>query len=310
MAHEQIRPTLHLRLRNQNNRDGEISLTDIAKVAEHTQRLVARIATGMIDDHARGRPRRNIVRATTLTLVGLRSGSTILDIALPEPASDILSTEDMPRELGEMALTVMAESLAILAEDDPAPVLPVGVDDRVSDEIDDWLRALRGYTHVSIDAELNDSIIRADLNPTKARTRLRRAVSQPSVPYVSANNQALTGRLYALNLRTGTFRIEDDARHSIQLSVPEDVRNEAAQLVNTRVRAYGTASVDKRHRLILFNVAALEQLPDLLDQTAFFERHELVPPPRPLEEHDLQRGIIQDLSDDEIAAFMAALEAD
>jgi len=34
---------------------------------------------------------------------------------------------------------------------------------------------------------------------------LRGAVSQPSLPYVSADHQALTGRLYALNLRTGTI---------------------------------------------------------------------------------------------------------
>jgi len=64
-------------------------------------------------------------------------------------------------------------------------------------------------------------------------------VNSPSVPYVSAEHQALTGRLYALNLRTGTFRIVDDARHSVRLTVPEDVRGEAAQLIGTRVHAIG-----------------------------------------------------------------------
>jgi hypothetical protein len=116
------------------------------------------------------------------------------------------------------------------------------------------------------------------------------------------------GRLYVLDRQTGTFRIEDDAGHSIQLVIPEEVRGEAAQLVNTRVRAVGRASLDERYRLLSFNVAALEELPELVDQETFFERHELLPPQRPIEQADLTRGVLGDLSDDEIASFMATLE--
>lgn len=302
------RPTLHLRLTGRTKRDGEISLTELAKVAEQTQLVVTRIARGMIDDRVSGRPRKNIADATALSLIGLRSGSTILDIALPDSASDTLAPEGMPPELGEMALTVLVESLEVLSEDDSQPVLPVGVDDQASEDIDDWLRALRSYSHVEVNALLSRGEIQADIAPQEARTRLKTAVSQPSLPYISADNQALTGKLYALNLRTGTFKIEDDARHSIQLAVPEDLRAEAAQLVNTRVRALGKASLDQRHRLTSFSVAALEQLPEVVDQRAFFERHELVLPPRAIEQRDLTHGVIADLSDDEIAEFMAALE--
>jgi predicted regulator of amino acid metabolism with ACT domain len=110
----EVRPTLHLRLIRPNERDGEISLAELAKVAEQTQRVVTRIARDMIDDRASGRPRHNISDATTLSLIGLRSGSTVLDIALPEAAADTLMAEDMPQELGEMALTVLAESLVEL----------------------------------------------------------------------------------------------------------------------------------------------------------------------------------------------------
>jgi hypothetical protein len=304
----EIRPTLHLRLIGPNERDGEISLAELAKVAEQTQRVVTRIARGMIDDRASGRPRHNISDATTLSLIGLRSGSTVLDIALPVGAAGTLMAEDMPQELGEMALTVLAESLEELGENDSEPILPVGVDDKAAEDIDDWLRVLRTYTHININAQLSRGTIHAAFIPQEARARLRRATRQPSLPYVSADNQALTGKLYALNLRTGTFTIEDDARHSIRLTVPEDLRDEAAHLVNTRVRAFGRASLDDRHRLITFNVAALEQVPDLVDQKAFFERHDLVVPPRGLDQGDLAEGVITDLSDDEIAAFMGALE--
>jgi hypothetical protein len=216
----------------------------------------------------------------------------------------------MPGELGEMALAVLTESIEILGEDDLAPVLPVGVDDSTASEIDKWLHALHSYKRISINAELSQGSIQAEFVPKEARARLRNAISQPSLPYVSSDNQALTGRLYALNLRTGTFRIEDDARHSIQLNVPEDVRNEAAQLVNTRVRAYGRASLDNRHRLLSFSVAALEPLPDFMDHAAFFERHELIAPSRSLEDRDLSDGIVHGLSDEQIDAFMAALDAE
>jgi hypothetical protein len=307
---QQLRPTLHLRLSDQKGQDGEIPLSDLAKIADHTQRVVTRIARGMIDDRNPGRIPQNVVDATTLFLTGLRRGSTILDIVLARPAEDTLSAADMPIELGELALTALAESLEILSEDEPAPILPVGIDDKAVEEIDHWLRALRGYGHISIDAELSRRSFQAEVVPRAARKVLLNARSQPALPYVSASYQALTGRLYALNLRTGTFRIEDDAGHSIQLTVPEDMRSEAAQLINTRVRAIGQAALDERYRLRSFSVAALEELPEFVDQMAFFERHELIVPQRSITESDLTLGVIPDLSDDEIDDFMAAIEAE
>jgi hypothetical protein len=304
------RPTLHLRLSGQNGHDGEIPLTDLAKVADQTQRVVTRIARGMIDDRNPGPIPKNVFDATTLFLVGLGVGSTVLEIALSEPAENILSAQDMPLELGEIALTAFTESLEILSEDEPEPVLPVGIDDRAVEGIDQWLRALRRYSRITIDAKLGRNSFQAEIVPRVARRRLQSAMSQPAMPYVSSHHQALTGRLYALNLRTGTFRIEDDAGHSIQLTVPEDMRTEAAQLVNIRVRAIGNASLDEHHRLRSFNVAALEELPELVDQMAFFERHDLIEPSRPITADDLTLGVIPDLSDDEIDEFMAALEAE
>ena len=303
------RAMLHLRLSGQDDRAGEIPLAELARVADETQRVVTRIARGMIDDRGPGRLRRNVSEATTLFLVGLRSGSTILDIALPESGEDILiADEGMPTELGEMALTVLTESLELLSEDEQAPVLPVGIDDRAVQDIDEWLRALRGYQSIAIDAEFHRQTFHTELVPKEARKRLRSASSQPSIPYISADHQALTGRLYALNLRTGTFRIEDDARHSIRLTVPEDMRSEASLLINMRVRAIGNASLDERRHLLSFRVAALEQLPDLIDQRAFFERHELINPQRSITANELTLGVITDIPDDEIDAFMAALE--
>jgi hypothetical protein len=119
----------------------------------------------------------------------------------------------------------------------------------------------------------------------------------------------LTGKLYALNLRTGTFKIEDDLGHSIPLIVPEDVRADASQLIGRRVRAIGSASLDERHRLHSFTVSTLEETPEyFFRQSEFFERHDLVVPPRPIANSELERGVIPDLSDDEIAEFMMAID--
>jgi hypothetical protein len=304
------RPMLHLRLSGENVRDGEIRLADLAKVADQTQRVVTRIARGMIDDRRPGPIPQNVAGATTLFLIGLGNGSTILDMALSSRAQDALSAEGMPIELGEMALTALAESLEILSEDESVAVLPVGIDNKAVEDIDQWLGALRAYHRVAIYVELGHSSFQAEIVPRHARKTLQNATSQPTMPYVSADHQALTGRLYALNLRTGTFRIEDDAGHSISLTVPEDMRSEAAQLINTRVRAIGKASLDERHRLRSFSVAALEELPDFIDQMAFFERRDLIAPPRSITSDDLTLGVIPDLSDDEIDEFMTALEAE
>lgn len=307
---QQSRPTLRVRLSGENVRDGEMPLADLAKVADQTQRVVTHIARGLIDNRSLGPIPRKVADATTLFLIGLGRGSIVLDLALSGPAQDALSAQGMPAELGELALTALAESLELLSEDEPAPILPVGIDDKAVEDIDQWLRTLRGYQHVTIDAELNNSSFRADIVPRDARKKLQNATSQPSMPYVSADHQAITGRLYALNLRTGTFMIEDDARHAIRLTVPEDMRSEAAQLINTRVRAIGKVSLDEHHRLRSFNVAALEELPDLIDQMTFFERHELIEPSRSITSDDLSQGVIPDLSDDEIDDFMAVLEAE
>jgi hypothetical protein len=307
---QQPRPTLRLHLSGKNVRDGEMPLADLAKVADQTQRVVTRIARGLIDYRSPGPVPGDVADATTLFLFGLGRGSIVLDIALSAPAQDTLNAQGMPIQLGEIAITALAESLELLSGDEPTPDLPVGIDDKAVEDIDDWLRTLRDYQHVTIDAELSHSSFQAEIVPRDARIKLKNATSQPAMPYISADHQAITGRLYALNLRTGTFRIEDDARHSIRLTVPEDMRSEAAQLIDAKVRAIGKVSLDEHHRFLSFTVAALEELPDLIDQLAFFQRHDLVEPTHVITSSELSQGVIPDLSDDEIDDFIAALEAE
>ncbi len=306
-----IRPTVHFRLTSPDEREGEITLDELSKLADQTQRVVVRIARNLVEDQGIGRVRQNLVNATRLTLVGLRPGSTILDIALSEPTEDSLSSLAMPGDLGEMALTVLVESLEILSENEEHPVLPVGVDETSLQQIDRWLRVLHNFSSVEVAGDFNHGNLHTRVAPDLARTKLRDAYMQPSLPYVSADHQALTGRLYAVNLRTGLFHIEDDARHSIRLTIPEELRVEAAQLIDKRVRAYGNASLNSHHRLISFSVVSLEEAPEpIFDQQTFFANHELTVPPRAIANSELETGIFPDLTEDDIDAFLSSFEAE
>lgn len=303
------RPTLHLRLDADNGTQGEIRLAELAKLADQTQRIITHIAQKLVGDTIAGRATTNIATATTLSLVGLRSGSTVLEIALPPINEDVLQAEDMPVGIGQMALSLFAQGLGVLAEDDSAPTLPLGIDERVVQDIDRWLTTLRPYQVVDVEAHVEGERIWARIAPRVARRTLHRAEGPPDVPYVSAHHQALAGKLYALNLRTGTFKIEDDLGHSIPLVVPEDVRDDASQFVGRRIRAIGSAALDERHRLQSFVVSSLEETPEyLFRQSEFFDRHELTIPPRSIANSELDRGVIPDLSDDEIGQFMLAFD--
>lgn len=305
---QQSRSVIHLHLHRPDERRGEILLSELAKVAQQTQRVISRLAQGLIDDLTPASLRHEVVNATKLSLVGLGPGSTVLDIAGPVPDTDTLTAEGMPEELRDMAMAAFVESLGTLSQEHP--ILPLGVDDAGVQAIDDWLRSLRDYERITIVAEVSGAPRQAEITPRLARRQLRSAETQPSLPYISADHQILTGRLYALNLRTGKFSIEDGTGHTIRLSVPADMRDEAAQLVNRRVRAIGTALLDSTGHLISFEVAAFIELPALGDQGAFFEYHRLEEPPRPISQEDLTQGVISDLSEDEIDAFVSALRSE
>lgn len=301
------RPRLGLRLQDSGLKDGEIRLDDVAHVAGATQKLVTRLGRGLTGHRGPGRPPKSVAAATRLYLVGLGRGSTVLEIVGSEPDSDLLDADHMPADLGELVLGLVADGILALASSQQQGVLPVGFDAAAVDDLDAWLRRLRGYRHVSLDVRLRATRRHAGFSPTPALTRLRELRPQPALPYVSSTHQALEGHLYALNLRTGSFHIEDDARHSVRLSVPADLRSHAAGMVESRVRAIGTPQVDESGRLVGFDVADFFSAPEFEPsaQESFFERHTLATSTR--QEDAIEAGVVQDLSDEEVSSFIAAL---
>jgi hypothetical protein len=298
-----------MRIRGASARDGEIPLTDLGRLAEETQALVRRLARGLVGQRGPGRASFQIEKSTALTLVGLRAGSTILDIAGPMEAEDALDFGNMPLDLGDRALIMFLEGMSALGS--TTPELPVGYDAAAVDDLQTWLKSIRGYKSVELDSNIRGRRFHASVQPIAARRMVRELQPQPSMPYVSPTEQALEGSLYALNMHTGTYSIRDDSQHTIRLKLPPEIREEAAQLINQRVRAIGKPEIDDSNRLTGFTAYRLIPAPDLAVlhlQGRFFERHDLTAVAA-ADDRMLSEWVIEDLSEAEVDGFLSALRS-
>jgi hypothetical protein len=305
------RPLIRLRLERDDLPQGEIALTDLAKIADATQRFVRQIAGNVVGQRGPGAQRKGVADASSLRLVGLKPGSTILEIAGAEPAQDALEY-DIPTDLTELTFDLLVGGLSAVASSDPRPELPVGYDTRLVNDLDDWLRSMRGYKSVAIESQVAGTARSVRTTPRQARNRLHDLSPQPVLPFVSPTEQALEGKLYALNLNTGSFYIEDDAGHRIRTVLPVDLRDDAATFVSRRVHAVGKPEFEESGRLKLFNVSELGPAPDfagLAEQRGFFEAHALVATPPAGDAGSLDDWAIAGLSDEEAEDFMDAISS-
>jgi hypothetical protein len=180
---------------------------------------------------------------------------------------------------------------------------------RAVEDIAAWLHGVRTYDFVGIDAVLPDGRQEeVTVMPRIAQQRIGFAVTAPTMPYVTTTDQALDGQLYAVNLHSGTFRIEDVTGHSIRIEVPESLRPRTAPLIGTRVRVIGKPNLDERHHLMSFEATDIGtgHGPPGIEQTGFFDPHKLVLKP-PLSDDELDSWGVSDLAEDEVEAFLATL---
>jgi hypothetical protein len=214
----------------------------------------------------------------------------------------------VPANLDEITIGLAIEAFRRLG-DGERPEMPAGIDARAVEDIAAWLRGVRTYDFVSIDAVLPDGRQEeVTVMPRIAQQRIGSAVTAPMMPYVTMTDQALDGQLYAVNLRSGIFRIEDVTGRSIRIEVPESLRSRTAQLVGTRVRVIGKPNLDKRHHLMSFEATDIGtgHAPPGIEQTGFFDPHELVLKP-PVSDDELDSWGVYDLAEDEVEAFLAIL---
>lgn len=251
------RPLLRLRLHGGPFEPGEPPLGDLARLAEETQ-AVARCFGRMVA--GRGGLSRSpgvVPAATQLKLVGLTAtgNATALDLAgVDAPAGGLLG-DALPLDLGARALFGLVESLAALTEDEP--VLPPTFDEDTRYGLDNWLRRVRRFDRVVVSVSVGGIARGCELDAGAARERLSLLDLPAHEPLVPAARHAVEGILYALNLHTGTYAVEDDHGQRIRLTVPTELRAASASLISSRIRAEGEATVDDQGRLHLLSVAGL-----------------------------------------------------
>jgi hypothetical protein len=290
---------------------GEIPLDELARISAETQLLVRRLARALTGRSGPGTTPGAMARATQLLLVGVHPGSTVLEIAGPPVESELDLGEDVPAEVGSQALTLFWDVLDALGGQ--GAVLPDIMDEQLADTFDEWLGSLHSYRSVDTTGRVGGSSRRAEVVPQRDHGHLRRLVaagrsdvaSEAVEPYVAE------GTLYAVNLHTGRFTLEDDTGHSFPCVVDDPATVDARSLLGQRVQAIGTVTRDAGGRVRALTEARIRPARGVpgLDADAFWRRtspEELLREARPV--RSLDDLVIDDLTEEEEAAFLQALQ--
>ena len=305
--HEPARARLVFTLRDSQHSPGEIPLAELAHIAAETQMLVRRLARSLDERSGPGRTPAAIEEATELMLVDVRPGSTMLEVAGPvrEPQLDL--GLDAPEDIGTRAIDSLLSGLEAIAQHEP---LPDAFDDISSRSLEDWLAAMAAATSdLEIEASVGGRPPRTvHLVPATARAEVsrRRAAQRPTIAQVGSAE----GRLYAVDLDSGRYRIRDDAGNSISIATAGLSREDVAPLLDQRVRAEGMPRFDEQGRLSSLEVSDLSLARDVdgLDTASFFagvELDQLMGNARPLEA--MSELTIPDLTATDVADLLAAL---
>ena len=236
---------LELRLTGTAVPDGEIGLSDLAMVANTLQGLATRIGRYLAGQQGRGRTPGAFERVTRLRLRGLQAGSTRLAIAYGEP--DVL-----PIDVGAEEVTTRLFWDVLTG---------IG-----SDQRPEWVSAPVSRSALAlIDALAQTAdtveVRRADGEYVRLRPdAVRRDIWITSGTTVTDEETAVTGRLEAVDLKAGKFRIRDDVGNSIDLDDVVDAEA-VAPLIGERTRAIGLGVLGARGQLKSLAGATVERAP-------------------------------------------------
>lgn len=278
------RSKLTLRLLGGQYPPGEIPLLDLGAVAERAQRLANRLARA---EEGRGGPGRSpdrIAGGVRLLFTGIEISSTKLLIAGP-PREAQLDLGPLGEEAVERVFLQIVEGLEAAAG---GRELPESYDDLSRRALAEWLDALAAAApEVEVTARVGAREPKpVRFNPATARAFIEEPTSSPVPPAISVE-----GVLYALNLRTGRYRIEDDMGSTIDLVTSLFTSEQIAPLVGGRVAASGSAVYDDRGRIKEVDATTIAPAPgiDGLDPGRFWravEMEELLMNSGPIESWD------------------------
>lgn len=224
---------VELTLEGASSPAGEIRLADLAALAQSLQELSLRIGRAFVDAEGPGRTPRAIEDLSQLRLRGIDKGSTRLTLARgPAGALDL--------ELAESAALDRRfwEVIEAVGKDER----PGWVTDLVADSAASFVEAVQS-------AAPTVEVIMSRYEPVRIRTQeIHPETWMREGPTADQETVVVTGRLEAVDLRSGRFRVVDDVAHRIGLDdVPE--AEAVAHLINHRVRVVGSGIVGRDGQL-------------------------------------------------------------
>lgn len=278
---------LQLRLIGATSPDGEIRLADLAAIAGSLQDLSLRIGRSYLGAEGPGRTKSSIEELSQLRLGGIAPGSTRLILTRgPTDTFDVELAEEAELERQFWAV------LDGVGQDQR----PDGTSDLVALSAAAFVDALKS-------AAPTVEVTLGTRPPVLIRTTEIHRETWLSEVDVTGAEFVVTGRLEAVDLRNGRFRVVDDVGNRIALSqVPE--RTTAAQLINRRIQATGTGVLGSGGELKEIERPTIEEqvLPSSWTATVATNLADELSKPGP----DYDGGV--DFSDQEFAQFLAAMD--
>ncbi len=225
-------------IRMDAERDGAIPLTELAKIAQHVQEAVDRIARGLSGKDGSGRPPDELRKLSKLEAVGIEAGSAVLQIEAPHDMEEFPLDFGQP-DAGVQAVGVFVASLAALSEgEDP----PESVSESAQKAIRSFLRAVDNHESVTVTSEANSATERAHLVP-----RLVKAPVHPEPTEEPESTVQIVGRLYSVNLDKHSYRVRDEFGRSQHFTLDDDLdqRQIARALLGETVNVTATWIADE-----------------------------------------------------------------
>jgi len=277
-----------LQLKGVSAPEGEIDADHLLAIVQSLKEIATKIGRAETSAEPVGRPPRRVERVARL-LIGLAPGSTRV-LARRAGAGEGSFDLDLADELAfDERFASLVNAIAL---------------DRRPDWVDDSLSLAAADLTAALQQAASEVEVRVDGRPQRTfRTAaIHRETWRVAVPQ-GAKKVTFVGRLYAVNLNTHHFRVQDDAGN--QVALPHVRRDtEVVGLINTHVAVTGIPQRDARGRLAQIHGATIEGAPDLLDGAAVPEAASLDEILQSAPGPDPDGGI--NLTDDEFASFLAA----
>jgi hypothetical protein len=271
---------------------GQIDVDDAVAILQKLQELATKIGRVETGAEQRGRPGKKVERVARLRLVGLKEGSTVIQV---ERVSDEGTLEfDLEHEQGFDA--VFSEIIQAIGSDER----PEGISDSIAETAGDLVAVLR---KAAPEVEFGTSGV--------ARRKFKTAETHRETWLPTRENAAhepvtVVGRLYAVNLKSHRLQIQDDVGNEFALpKVHND--DEVGHLLGRYVSVTGTPERDLRGRVTQVHGAVITAAPQLGADAGVREAVSLdeilAAAPGPIS------GGIPGLTEEEADAFYEALRA-